>query len=112
LKTSYFGNKAVASNPQAVSVARYPPRWWGPGRRYYVLAPSAELLRRSKAGLPWPEYIQEYETNVLSKLDPQKVYDDLSESILCCWERNEENCHRRIIAEWIETSLGIQVPEL
>lgn len=112
MKTSYFGNKAAASDPKAVSVARYPPRWWGPGRRYYTLAPSTELLRRSKAGLPWPEYIQEYKTDVLLKLNPQKVYDDLSESILCCWERTGENCHRRIIAEWIETSLGIQVPEL
>lgn len=112
MKTSYFGNRALAGNPRAVSIALYPPRWWGSGRRYNALAPSAALLKRSKAGLLWREYVAEYEATVLSKLDPAKVFADLSDSILCCWERPGEDCHRRLVAAWIETCLGIKVPEL
>lgn len=112
MKTSYFGNKTAAADPAAISIARWPPRWWGSRRRYIALAPSADLLKRSKAGLSWPVYVAEYKKDVLGKLDPQKVYADLSDSILMCWELPGENCHRRLVAEWLETALNIKVPEL
>ncbi len=112
MKTSYFGNKTAAKDPKAVSIARYPPRWWGAGRRYTLLAPSAVLLKRAKDGLPWPEYVKEYKETVLDKLDPVRVHADLSDAILCCWEVPGEDCHRRLVAEWIESSLGVKVPEL
>jgi len=112
METSYFANKTVVENPQAVSIAHWPPRWWGSRRRYIALAPSADLLKRAKAGMPWPEYVAEYKRDVLAKLDPAKVYADLSDSILLCWERPGEDCHRRLVAEWIESSLGVKVPEM
>lgn len=112
MKTSYFGNRAAANDSKAVSISLYSPRWWGAGRRYRALAPSSLLLKRAKAGLPWPEYVSEYKLNVLSKLDPAKVYSDLSDSILCCWEAPGQDCHRRLVAEWIEFHMGVIVPEL
>jgi hypothetical protein len=30
---------------------------------------------------------------------------------MLCWEKPGEGCHRRICAEWLETALGIVVPE-
>lgn len=108
MKTSYF---AIAGNhPKAVSIALWPPRGWH-GCRYNDLNPPADLLRRSKAGLPWPAYVLEYKTRVLAKLDPQKVYADLQGSIVLCWEASREQCHRRLVAEWIKENLGIEVPE-
>ena len=113
MKTSYFGNKTAAADPQAVSIARWPPRWWGARRRYIALAPSADLLKRSKEGLPWQEYCAEYQRNVLAKLDPAKVSADLGpDAILLCWESPGEECHRRLVAEWLEKSLNIKIPEL
>lgn len=112
MKTSYFANKATAKDPKAVSIARWPPRWWGPGRRCILLAPSVDLLKRAKAGLPWPEYVEEYKRDVLDKLDPARVYADLSDSILMCWERPGEPCHRRLVAEWIEEKIGVKVSEV
>jgi hypothetical protein len=112
VKTSYFGNKTAAADPMAISIARWPPRWWGSRRRYIALAPSADLLKRAKAGLSWPVYVAEYKRDVLSKLDPQKVYAELSDSILMCWETPGENCHRHLVAEWLEKSLNIIIPEL
>lgn len=112
ISTSYFGNKTASADPMAVSIARWAPRWWGKRRRYILLAPSADLLKCSKAGLSWPEYIEEYKKNVLGKLDPEKVYADISGSILMCWEKPGEDCHRRLVAEWLEKFLNVKIPEL
>ncbi|MBN1548273.1 MAG: DUF488 family protein [Syntrophaceae bacterium] len=112
MKTSYFGNSPNRDNPNAVSIARWPPRWWGNRPRYIALAPSADLLKRSKAGLPWPDYVTEYKQTVLDRLDPAKVYADLSNAVLLCWESSDEQCHRRLVAEWLEKALDVKVPEL
>jgi hypothetical protein len=113
MKTSYFGNRVATADTQAVSIARWPPRWWGSRRRYIALAPSADLLKRAKSGLSWPEYVAEYQRDVLSKLDPAKVSTDLgSDAVLLCWEAPGEDCHRRLIAVWLEEHNGTKVPEL
>jgi hypothetical protein len=112
VKTSNFGNKTIADNPNAVSIARWPPRWWAGRRRYILLAPSIDLLNRFRAGLSWPAYVKEYQRDVLGKLDPAKVLDDLGEDvILLCWEKPGEDCHRRLVAEWFEKHLSVKVPE-
>lgn len=113
MQTSYFGNPAIKNNPRAVSIARWPPRWWGLRRKYIALAPSVDLLKRSEAGLSWPEYIAEYRDTVLDKLDPVAVYTILGyDAILLCWEAPFLDCHRRLVAAWIEDALDIEVPEL
>ncbi|MFA4916252.1 MAG: DUF488 family protein [Syntrophales bacterium] len=112
MKTSYFGNPAVKNDPNAVSIARWSPQWWGSRRRYIDLAPSADLLKRAKAGFSWPLYVAEYRNSVLAKLDPYKVYADLADAIILCYEKPGEKCHRRLVAEWFEQCLGIKVPEL
>lgn len=113
MKTSYFGNKAASANLAAVSIARWPPRWWNGNRRYITLAPSIDLLNRSRAGLSWQQYVIEYRRDVLDRLDPAKVVADLGDdAILLCWEKPGEDCHRRLVAEWLEKFLGIIVPEM
>ncbi len=113
MKTSYFANRSAAEDPRAVSIARWPPRWWGTRKRYIALAPSVDLLRRSKVGLPWPEYVTEYRRNVLAKLDPAEVFIDLGpDAILLCWEAPDEACHRHLVAEWLKQSLNFEIPEL
>lgn len=56
-------------------------------------------------------YVQEYWNQVLSKLDPEKVYSELDNSVLLCYEPNTQFCHRHIIAAWLEILLGVKVPE-
>ena len=56
-------------------------------------------------------YIEEYYKQVLSVLDPGKVYDDLNHSILLCYEGADEFCHRHIVAAWFELFLNETVPE-
>lgn len=57
-------------------------------------------------------YVQEYYKQVLSKLDPKQVYNELDNSILLCYEEPDEFCHRHIVSAWFELLLGIIVPEL
>ena len=57
-------------------------------------------------------YVQEYWNQVLSKLDPEKVFRDLDNSTLLCYEPNTEFCHRHIVAAWFEILLGVKVPEM
>lgn len=57
-------------------------------------------------------YVQEYWNQVLSKLDPEKVYSELDNSVLLCYEPNTKFCHRHIVASWFEILLGVKVPEM
>jgi uncharacterized protein (DUF488 family) len=50
--------------------------------------------------------------NILAGLDPQVVFDELgADSILLCWEKFNECCHRRMVAEWLESRLSIEITE-
>lgn len=113
MKTSYFANPRAAQDPNAVSIARWPPQWWGPRRRYLALAPPEELLKYAKAGMPWPEYATEYQREVLTRLDPSAVYAELGpEAILLCWEAPGKDCHRRLVAQWLQQALETEIGEL
>jgi len=45
-------------------------------------------------------------------LNPVHVADDLEGKVLLCWELPGQFCHRRLVAEWLEKNLLIEVPEL
>lgn len=48
----------------------------------------------------------------LSKLDAKKIYDSLPDNaVLLCYEKFNDWCHRRAVAEWLESELGIEVTE-
>ena len=57
-------------------------------------------------------YVEEYYKQVLSKLNPQEVYEKLDNSVLLCYEDNDKFCHRHIVAEWFQITLGVVVPEV
>jgi len=58
------------------------------------------------------EYAIEYQRETLNKLDPTKVFEELGfDVVLLCWEAPGKFCHRRLVAEWLEEALSIEVPE-
>jgi hypothetical protein len=111
LKTSYFAKSA--KEPGAVSIARFPPKWYT-GARYLPLAPPPELLKIHD----WDEYRRRYREEVLSVLDPDAVLRDLCvdgaghDILLCCFEKERAHCHRGLVAAWFFETRGITVPEL
>ena len=57
-------------------------------------------------------YIEKFYDNVLSKLAPQEIYDELGENaVLLCFEKPTEFCHRFLVAGWLEMNLGIEIAE-
>ena len=102
-----------------ISIARWAPRDVPAGfRTFRPLAPG-----------PWfksvdrDEYQRRYVAQ-LAPLDPAQVWDELhrlaapAEPVLLCWERpadlaaGKAFCHRRMVAQWFDSTLGLLVPEL
>ena len=116
MNTSYFGNRNLKKfdNSRLVSVSMKPPDYFKSFIRIYrPLCPSYNLVKSYKSGsISEFEYTIQY-YNILNKLDPEIVYNQLGkDSILLCYEKSGKFCHRRIVAGWLERSLDIIVSEL
>jgi len=117
--TSYFG--FFSKIPQSmipVSIARFPPKWFR-GEEIKALAPEKKLLWKAKQNkICVEEYTHQYMKCVTERFDPRMLYEKLrqefsgSDIVLLCFERKGEFCHRRLLAEWLENTLGLNVPEL
>ena len=105
--TSYLGNlKNIPAELRPVCIARGKPRFYA-GDCDLRLAPTWAMLKMDKA-----EYDHHFNA-LLAQLDPAQVYRDLGENaVLLCWEKPNESCHRRRVAEWLEGALGVVIPEL
>ena len=66
-------------------------------------------------------WVDRYEAEVLSRLDPKAVLDDLTimaagrPAILLCWELEPPDsawCHRALVSRWLQQQLDVEVPEL
>ena len=107
--TSNFAT--CAKQPQAVSIAGWPPPWYA-GRQYKALAPKRWFFDEYKRTGDSNAYTKCFYEEVLAKLDPQQVFEALGcDAILLCYEKPGAFCHRRLVARWLETKLGISVPE-
>jgi hypothetical protein len=111
MMTSNFAMHNIMKFQNAVSIARSSRLF--KVRRYPQLIPSRDLFTKYLAGiLNEMEYAMEYHRDVLYKLDPVKVFQELgSDAVLLCWEPPGKFCHRRLVAAWLEEALGIEVPE-
>lgn len=113
--TSYFAKSA--NHPHAVSIAGKAPDWFK-GRQYKILAPKWGFFKQYKD--PNDEkysdqgfYTEQFNKEVLNKLDPKKVFEELGENaVLLCWEKSGTFCHRHIVAEWLSKNLNIEIKEI
>lgn len=48
-----------------------------------------------------------YYDRVLSKQNPEKIYEMLKGKVLCCWETPDKFCHRKIVVEWLNIVKGL-----
>ncbi|MDR4483869.1 MAG: hypothetical protein R3B95_11760 [Nitrospirales bacterium] len=103
ITTANYFTKGIKAIGIAISVGK--PRWWT-GRSYPPLAPAPWMLR-----LQGQEFTRAYQDTILSQLDPIGIREELEGSALLCWEGFNTFCHRRLVAEWLETEAGIVVPE-
>jgi uncharacterized protein (DUF488 family) len=105
MQTSYFFKNG--SDKNAVSIAGKPPAWYS-GKQYKKLAPKYWFLKKYKDDGDKDFYIEQFKKEILEPLDPKKVYEELGEnSILLCWEKPGDFCHRHLVAEWLSSNLNI-----
>lgn len=103
--TSNFARNA--KDTHAVAISRGVPKWYT-GRRFLELAPRGWMLKIKDED----EFTKVYRETVLAKLDPRKVVEAVGkDAVLLCWEKPGEFCHRRLVAEWLEETMGEEVPE-
>lgn len=104
--------KKNISHPDAVSIAgRCPNNFYG--REYKKLAPKYWFFQKYKLDGDEEFYKIQYQKEVLDKLNPVDVYNDLGDNaILLCYEAVGEFCHRRLVAQWLNKHLGIIIDEI
>jgi len=95
---NYKGDKGVA-------ISRTVPAWWN-GKRYPALAPTWKILALWREGkLEEEDYIYMFHRDVLSKLDYNKVIEEIgNDAVLLCWERTGF-CHRHLVVEWLNKEI-------
>jgi uncharacterized protein (DUF488 family) len=110
MQTSYFAKSA--NHEKAVSIAGKAPDWYI-GRSYKMLAPKIWFFKKYKEDGDEKFYIEQYQKEVLDKLDARKVYDELGEdAVLLCWEKSGKFCHRILVAKWFKSKLNVDVLEI
>jgi hypothetical protein len=107
MKTSCF---KCYTGDMGVSICLYPPIDWI-GMQFPVLAPTRDIFFAKKSRkIDEKEYEKRYREEVLSKLDPQKIYNMFKNNVLLCWEESGF-CHRKIVSQWLRETLNVEVPE-
>ena len=111
MTASFFSPGIRLDDPRMCCVARsHPPRYHG--RCYPDLAPTWVMIDRYKHDHDEAAYRGYYSAIVLRHLSPSRVLAELgSDAVLLCWEKPGGFCHRRLVAEWLGATLGLDVPE-
>jgi uncharacterized protein (DUF488 family) len=110
MNTSYYAKSA--KHPNAVSIAGKAPGWYT-GRQYKKLAPLYSFFKKYKEDGDEVYYTEQFYKEILDKLDPKKVYDELGpHAILLCYETPGKFCHRHLVAKWLSDKLGVTILEI
>ena len=114
--TSYFGKHRIEDERTAyISVSVGNPKYAVP---YHI----KDAYTLKPYGIVWKYEGEEYKRRYFDRLERQGVkkireeIERLSEGkdrvLLLCHEKNENECHRRLFAEWWEMKTGEYIPEL
>lgn len=122
IKTTYFwkATHEPDTNETYVSISRQKMRGAETMGEYPDLMPSWDIIQKAhKLGYNEESFLAYRDAYFaqLDKLDAHKVYNDLQDCVLVCFESSNDLytgkkfCHRRMVAGWLEEKLGIEVPE-
>lgn len=106
--TSYYANvKKLSPDMVPVGISRGNNRFVKVAYYEKRLAPTWPMMKMNQE-----DYDREF-YKLLNSLDAQEIYDSLPENaVLLCYEKFNDRCHRRAVAEWLERELGIVVCEV
>lgn len=106
IMTSYFSSKAPAD--RKVCIARH--NRFFKGKRAKLLAPSNPKAEN------WAEaYHRDLEMRFPQGFGLLELLEEISretpEPILCCYEKDPGQCHRRVLADYCREFLKLDIPE-
>ncbi len=107
MQTSYFA-KYKGKNGVNIAIKAAPGF---KGESYPDLFPKWSFLKKYKQDGDEYAYTIAYNEQILAHLDPRKVWNDLKDNTLLCWESEGAFCHRRIVADWLVRELDVVIPE-
>ena len=102
--TGYFAQmkKYKEAGLPLVSISLYKPEWLTEAIDTYPdLYPTKDMLYDYKETEDMNQYIKSYTSLILDKLNPEKVYNDLNNKIILCYERPTDFCHRHLVSIWL-----------
>jgi len=102
IKTSYYANyRNFPKDLKPVSISLLPPTGFK-GEVDLSLTPTKEILNTYKYhGEDEVLYRKRYRLDVLGKLHPAAVYKKHRHSLLLCFEKTGDFCHRNLVSEWL-----------
>lgn len=106
--TGYWGesSKLRSRGYALVSVSRGNPKGVLPDMAMPFLAPTWNMMKMSAAN-----YNESYR-KILESANPEQVWEFLPDkAALMCFEKHPQWCHRRMLAEWLEEKLGVEITE-
>lgn len=106
IETSFFSSKAPKG--RKVCIAKWHRNWSGP--RAERFAPSDPQAKDWKAAYR-RDLESRFPTPSSLRLYLREIEARTPDPILCCFEVNPEECHRRVLAEFIKENLNLDVPE-
>ena len=110
--TSYFAKlNKLPKDIIPISICGKAPNWYD-GLQYKKLAPKYEFFMEWKKNHDNDYYVKCYNEQVLNKLNPTNVYNELLhlctsvkliEPTIClvCYEKPSDFCHRHLVAKWL-----------
>lgn len=101
---SYFAR--AGNNPNAVSIARYSPKFFK-GPVDVRLAPPSDIIKLEDE----QEFRQQYQRRVLDRIDVHQIAQTYDGKIFLCYESSEKFCHRKCVMEWLQEA-GYEVQEI
>lgn len=115
--TSYFAKiKELERNGiTPISICAKAPNWYA-GLQYKKLAPKYDFFMKWKQTHDNEYYIKCFNEQVLSKLEPMHVYQELcsltntDKFALICYEKPLDFCHRHLVADWLN-DYGFNIKE-
>ena len=115
MKTSYFNyiKDKEYLHKDVVVISAYYPRFLKKGlTACKELAPSRENLKLLKED--YDKNIDKYNNDYMKQLEAlsDDFFEQFKGKILCCYEKEPLECHRRMMAEFYEKKTGIKVEEL
>lgn len=114
--TTYFANvRNLPKNVVPISICGRAPDAWK-GLQYKKVAPKKWFFDEWKRTGDNAFYIENFQREVLDKLDADSVWNDLRELshggpfALVCYEKPGDFCHRHLVSEWLREH-GYEIEE-